>query len=276
MKIVERGNGVPVVLVPGIQGRWEWMAPAVDALAARCRVITFSLADEPSAAWPARGIGFDAYVEQIGQALDTLRLERAVICGVSYGGLIAAAFLRRYPERVAGLVLVSAIPPSWAPDARARFFMRRPRLLLPLFLLSSLRLHREIAAASAGWWQGIAASLRQGGRALTHFPAPDRMARRATLIVGAALDGLAAIHVPTLVMTGETALDRVVPTALTAEYTRIWPHAATATLARTGHLGLVTRPEAFADAVVPFAQACEQAGEAGLKTRGYVPERRVG
>ena len=119
MRVVDRGSGVPVVLVPGIQGRWEWMAPAVEALAARCRVITFSLADEPSAAWPARGIGFDAYVEQIGQALDTLRLERAVICGVSYGGLIAAAFLRRYPERVAGLVLVSAIPPSWAPDARA-------------------------------------------------------------------------------------------------------------------------------------------------------------
>ncbi len=70
MRVVDRGSGVPVVLVPGIQGRWEWMAPAVEALAARCRVITFSLADEPSAAWPARGIGFDAYVEQIGQALD--------------------------------------------------------------------------------------------------------------------------------------------------------------------------------------------------------------
>ena len=214
MRVVDRGSGVPVVLVPGIQGRWEWMAPAVEALAARCRVITFSLADEPSAAWPSRGIGFDAYVEQVGQALDTLRLERAVICGVSYGGLIAAAFLRRYPERVAGLVLVSAIPPSWSPDARARFFMRRPRLLLPLFLLSSLRLHREIAAASAGWWQGIAASLRHGVLALTHLPAPERMARRATLDRRRRIDGLAAIHVPTLVMTGEARLDRVVPTAL--------------------------------------------------------------
>ena len=267
MRVVDRGSGVPVVLVPGIQGRWEWMAPAVEALAARCRVITFSLADEPSAAWPSRGIGFDAYVEQVGQALDTLRLERAVICGVSYGGLIAAGFLRRYPERVAGLVLVSAIPPSWSPDARARFFMRRPRLLLPLFLLSSLRLHREIAAASAGWWQGIAASLRHGVLALTHFPAPERMARRATLTTGAAMDGLAAIHVPTLVMTGEARLDRVVPTALTQEYTRVWPHAATVTLARTGHLGLVTRPEAFADAVVPFAETCD---------RPHETRRRVG
>jgi pimeloyl-ACP methyl ester carboxylesterase len=276
MNIIDRGSGVPVVLVPGIQGRWEWMAPAVDALATRCRVITFSLADEPSAKWPARGSGFDAYVEQVGQALDALHLDRAVICGVSYGGLVASAFLRRHPERVTGLALVSAIPPSWKPDARARFFMRRPNLLLPLFLLSSLRLHREIAAAVSGWWPGIMASARQGLRSLTHFPAPGRMARRAAMTGEAAVDGLPDIHVPTLVITGERGLDRVVPTTLTAEYCRIWPHATAVTLEHTGHLGLVTRPDAFADAVVSFAESCEGTeAEAGLKTRGYV-RRRVG
>jgi len=258
---------VPVVLVPGIQGRWEWMAPAVDALAGRCRVITFSLADEPSARWPPRGTGFNAYVEQIGQALDALHVQRAVICGVSYGGLVAAAFLRRHPERVAGLVLVSAIPPSWTPDSRVRILMRWPRLLLPVFLLGALRLYPEIAAASTHWWAGIAASVRQGTRALTHFPAPGRMARRAAITAEAALDGLAGVRVPTLVVTGEAGLDRVVPTALTAEYTRIWPHAQGVTLAHTGHLGLVTRPEVFAGAVAPFAEACE-----GTEDR----ERRVG
>ena len=274
MRLVDRGSGVPIVLVPGIQGRWEWMSPAVEALAGRCRVITFSLADEPSAEFRTQRTGFDAYVEQIAAALDTLRIQRAVICGVSYGGLVAAAFLRRHPERVAGLALVSAIPPSWTPDARARFFMRSPVLLLPLFLLSSLRLHREIAAAVPGWWRGVKASIEQGWRSLTHFPAPARMARRAAITGEAALDGLAGIQVPTLVVTGEEALDRVVPTALTGEYTRIWPHARTVTLAHTGHLGLVTRPEAFAEAVVPFAEGCkgEQSPEAGLKTRGHRTE----
>jgi pimeloyl-ACP methyl ester carboxylesterase len=233
----------------------------VDALAARCRVITFSLADEPSAGWPARGTGFGSYVEQIAQALDALHLRHAVICGVSYGGLVAAAFLRQHPERVAGLALVSAIPPSWRPDARARFFMRSPVLLLPLFLLSSLRLHREIAAAVPGWWRGLAASVRQGWRSLTHFPAPGRMARRAAITGDAMLDGLEAIRVPTLVVTGEPGLDRVVPTALTAEYTRIWPHAAAVTLQRTGHLGLVTRPQEFARVIAEFAESAQMACE---------------
>jgi 3-oxoadipate enol-lactonase len=273
VKIVDRGSGVPVVLIPGIQGRWEWMAPAVEALAARCRVITFSLADEPSAQWPARGAGFDAYVEQVTQTLDARGLERAVVCGVSYGGLIAAAFAGRCPNRVASLALVSAIPPSWRPDARARFFMRRPRLLLPLFLLGSLRLYPEFAAASRGWWAALGPAMRQGARSLAHFPAPDRMARRAAIAGQADTSGLASVQVPVLVVTGTPGLDRVVPTQMTMEYTRIWPHATAVTLERTGHLGLVTRPDAFADVIVGFA---ESAG-AGLKTRNYEQHgRRVG
>jgi pimeloyl-ACP methyl ester carboxylesterase len=277
MKIVDRGSGIPIVVVPGIQGRWEWMSPAVDALAARCRVITFSLADEPSARWPTRGTGFDAYVEQVAQALDARGLERAVICGVSYGGLVAAAFATRYPQRVAGLALVSALPPSWRPDARAKFFMRSPNLLLPLFLLGSLRLYPEIAAAHDGWWAGIRAAVRQGARCLAHFPAPERMARRARIVADAAVDGLATVREPVLVVTGQPGLDRVVPAELTAEYARIWPHATAVTLERTGHLGLDTRPAEFAAIIARFAESCS--AEAGLKTRNHVretPGRRVG
>ena len=36
-----RGSGPPLVLVPGMQGRWEWMTPTVEALARRFRVGTF-------------------------------------------------------------------------------------------------------------------------------------------------------------------------------------------------------------------------------------------
>jgi len=274
VKIVDRGSGVPVVLIPGIQGRWEWMEAAVDALASRCRVITFSLADEPSAEWPSRSNGFDAYVEQVSQTLDARGLERAVVCGVSYGGLVAAAFAGRYPHRVAGLALVSAIPPSWRPDARARFFMRSPRLLLPLFLLGSLRLYPEFAAAYGGWLAALRPAIRQGARALVHFPAPDRMARRAAIAAEADASGLAAVHAPVLVVTGAPGLDRVVPTHVTAEYTRIWSRATAVTLERTGHLGLVTRADEFARIIVHFAEDCSR-DAAGLKACSH-EERRVG
>ena len=53
MHLIQRGTGRPIVLVPGIQGRYEWQLPTVDALAALGRVTTFSLCDEPTSgcAW---------------------------------------------------------------------------------------------------------------------------------------------------------------------------------------------------------------------------------
>ena len=254
MKIVDVGQGAPVVIVPGIQGRWEWMSPAVRALSRRCRVVTFSLADEPTCGGrfdPA--CGFDSYVEQVKDAMDLAGLSTAVVTGVSYGGLVAAAFAARYPHRVAGLVLVSAIPPGWAPDARVRFYLRAPTLLSPLFLIGSLRLYREIAAANPGVLSGMRAAARHGINALTHMFSPARMARRVHVLEGMQLDHeLSAMRMPTLVVTGDPTLDDVVPVRLTEQYSRVWPHAERVTIARTGHLGLITRPDAFADAVVPF------------------------
>jgi pimeloyl-ACP methyl ester carboxylesterase len=254
MKIVDLGSGPPLVIVPGIQGRWEWMKPAVGALARRCRVITFSLADEPScdAAFDA-GTGFSCYVDQIAEAMDSAGVHRAAICGVSYGGLIAAAFAARHPERTSALLLVSALPPGWAPDERVNFYLRAPRLLTPLFMIGALRMYREIAAATPGVLNGLAAARRHGWNVLTHMFSPARMARRVTLLRGLTLqDELSLVHVPTLVMTGEPSLDRVVPVSRTMEYLRLWPHAQHIALPRTGHLGLITRSDEFAKFVTTF------------------------
>jgi pimeloyl-ACP methyl ester carboxylesterase len=252
---VDVGSGEPIVFVPGIQGRWEWMRPSVAALAQHSRVLVFSLADEPTAnaVFDERD-GLGSYVRQIRDVMDAAGIERATVCGVSYGGLVAATFAARHPERVSSLVLVSAIPPSWAPDARARFFLRAPVLLSPLFCLASVRLHREIAAATPGVLQGVRASAGQAWRAITHMMSPRRMARRVHLLEGLSLaQELGSVSVRTLVVTGEPDLDRVVPVHLTREYLRLWPHAAEATLERTGHIGCVTRANEFARIVTQFA-----------------------
>jgi pimeloyl-ACP methyl ester carboxylesterase len=260
MRIVDRGGGTPIVVIPGIQGRWEWMEPAIDALAHRCHVVTYSLADDADS--------FDDLVEQLREALDAAGLQNAAICGVSYGGLIAAAFAARYPERVASVILVSAVPPSWQPDARVKFYLRAPRLLTPLFLVASLRMYREIAAANGGYLRGASAGIRHGLRVLTHMFSSTLMARRAQMLPDShAQAQMQAVHVPTLVVTGDSTLDRVVPVHKTREYLRLWPHAQSATIEHTGHLGLITRPDEFARVVVGFA---ESAG------RGADTRRRVG
>jgi pimeloyl-ACP methyl ester carboxylesterase len=269
MNLVDVGTGTPVVLIPGVQGRWEWMRPAVDALARRCRVVTFSLADEPtSGASFDPDHGFDAYVEQVRAALDQAGIEQAVICGVSYGGLVAAAFAARHPERTSALALVSALPPSWTPDARVRFYLRAPRLLMPVFLLASLRMYREIAAAASSTWQSIVISTSHSCTALRHMLSPTRMARRARLLPGSDLrDRMTDVELPVLIVTGEPHLDRVVPVAATHEYVKLWPHARVVRLERTGHIGLITRADAFAAIVAGFA------AETSGRTE---PRRRIG
>ena len=60
--MIDIGTGPPLVLIPGLQGRWEWMRPAVDALARRFRVLTFSLAGDNGSDTP---LGADARLRYI-------------------------------------------------------------------------------------------------------------------------------------------------------------------------------------------------------------------
>ena len=90
----------PLVLVPGIQGRWEYMRPAVDALARAFRVITFSLCDEPRPATVRPATRLRQLRRAGRRGARQSGIERATICGVSFGGLIALRFAARHPDRV--------------------------------------------------------------------------------------------------------------------------------------------------------------------------------
>jgi 3-oxoadipate enol-lactonase len=63
------------------------------------------------------------------------------------------------------------------------------------------------------------------------------------------------ISVPTLVVTGEEGLDRVVPVQSTRVYASLIPGAEYRKMPRTGHMGLLTQPSAFAELVSGFAHA---------------------
>ena len=263
--IVERGHGVPIIVVPGLQGRWEWMAPAIDALADYGRVVTYSLADERTSGCRCDvACGFQAYLAQLEAAFDEAGVERAVLVGVSYGGLIAAEFAARHPDRTLGLVLASALPFGWTPDARARFYLRAPRLLSPLFVLSSpLRMYPELRAATGGLAALARTAASQGWRVLRAPASPARMARRLAWSDAHPFSPRLPHDLPALIVTGEPGLDRVVPPASTARYRELLPQAELATLPRTGHIGLVTRAPEFAALVGGFAGRCAPPGAPG-------------
>src|SRR5262245_26770831 len=105
-RIVERGRGRPIVLIPGIQGRWEWMSGTMDALGAHGRAITYSLCDEPTSGFAWRDErGFENYLAQLDEVLNATGAAQPLLVGISYGGLIAAEYAARHPDRVAGMVI---------------------------------------------------------------------------------------------------------------------------------------------------------------------------
>jgi pimeloyl-ACP methyl ester carboxylesterase len=245
---VVRGSGQPLVLIPGIQGRWEWMRPAVDSLAHHFRVVTFSLHEGPGVLGSET---FDSYLEQVDAALAFSGCDRAVVCGVSYGGLIAVRYAATRPERVERLVIASAPSPSRGIDDRLRGYAMAPLRSAVTFVTGAPnRLGREIARALPDRRRCVATAAGYMASTLRYPGSARRMAVRIRRLAGLTLEADARlVRAPTLVITGEPDLDRVVPVADTREYLALVAGSVGVTLERTGHIGLVTRPDAFADTI---------------------------
>src|SRR5215831_17491331 len=119
MAWLEAGAGWPVVLLhafPLHSGMWR---PQLERVPEGWRFIA---PDFPgfgaSAALPPEG-AIDDYAAAIGNLMDDLELDDAVIAGLSMGGYVAFAMFRQLPARFSGLVLADTRPQADTPDGRA-------------------------------------------------------------------------------------------------------------------------------------------------------------
>jgi 3-oxoadipate enol-lactonase len=243
--MVDVGSGPAIVLIPGIQGRWEWMRPSIRALAGEWRVLSGSLPAEP---------GFDRLVSYVDGLLDDAHVSSAVICGISFGGLVALRYAIKRPERVRALILVSTPGPRWKPAAHQARSLRWPLLSLPLFLAGAARRSwRELRETLPDVRTRLVFCAGWGMQVLAAPGVPWRMASRGRLAETESFEGdCLRVTMPTLVIAGERALDKVVPVDDTMEYVNLIPGAEFRRLERTGHLGTVSAPDRFASIVSTF------------------------
>jgi 3-oxoadipate enol-lactonase len=250
------GSGPPLIVVPGIQGRWEWLRPALDALQRNCRTVSYSLCGDFGAGWrvdPA--LGFENYLRQLDHVFDRAKVERATVCGISYGGFIALRYAATRPHRVSRLILASSPSPGWEPNPRQRGYIARPWISTPAFLATAPgRLWPEIHAAFDNVPERLAFCATHMARVAMAPAIPSLMAAR--IVEQQSMDfaeDCAAVRCPTLVTSGEPHLDAVVPVEATQRYLSLIAGAKYAMIERTGHLGLLTRAETFASIVAEFA-----------------------
>ena len=253
--MLDVGSGPTLLLIPGIQGRWEWMQPSIDALAREFRVITASLPGEPGVDMPlGDDTNFDSFVRYIDDVLDAAGVSDAVVCGVSFGGLIALRYAATRSHRVRGLILVSTPGPRWKLEPHLARYARWPTLSSPLFALGAVgRYWRELRTLYPSLPAQLNVSASTSWRVVRAPAIPHRMSRRARLAERQDFEAdCAGVTAPTLVVTGERDLDRVVPCDETMRYVALIPGARFQLFERTGHLGTVLAPERFAAIVSGF------------------------
>jgi pimeloyl-ACP methyl ester carboxylesterase len=256
--MVDKGAGTPLVIVPGIQGRWEWMEPSVAALAREHRVITASLPGEPGVEMSFDAdADFDLFVRYLDRVLDASGVREVIMCGVSFGGLIALRYAARRRDRVRGLILVSTPGPRWRLNRIQARYAQWPALSSPLFVLGAVRRGwREMRALYPHPAARISAGVRAAWCVVRAPAAPRRMSRRARLAERQNFEAdCTCVTVPTLVVTGERELDQVVPCEETMSYLKLIRGSSFQLFERTGHLGTVLAPERFAAIVSRFCRA---------------------
>jgi pimeloyl-ACP methyl ester carboxylesterase len=185
----------------------------------------------------------DVVADDLAGLLDAEGLDRVVLGGLSMGGYVAMAFLRRFADRVAALVLAdtkASADPEPTRDNRQRIARtvlaeRSPRVLLEEVVPGLvgettarcrpdvLRRVRELAAAAP--------------------PEAVAWAQRAMAARADAFGTLRATAVPALVVVGEE--DRLATVDDARAMAEALPHGRLLTVARAGHLTAMEDPAEF-------------------------------
>jgi pimeloyl-ACP methyl ester carboxylesterase len=203
------GEGIPVILSNGLCTTCENFRPQVEA---------FVDAGAQLILWDYRGHGrsespddpaaytLDRVLGDLGSVLDWAAPgRRAVVGGVSFGGLASLHFSRKDPERVRGLILIATGPGFKNPEAGARWAELTEKSASLIENEGSSAFVKSRAAPSLIGLSPDSPAARAAARAiarqdpvgLVHFQ------RQVAARVPSVIDELAEIDCPALVAVGE-------------------------------------------------------------------------
>lgn len=246
-----RGDGPALLLVHGFPlDRTIWKHQV--ATLAGWRRIAPDLRGLGSSDTPEDGYSIAKYADDLVRLLDRLRVQKAVVAGLSMGGYIAFELMRRYRERVAGLILCDTKAGADSDEARRGReemidLVRRkgaeaiadrmlPRLLgrttqqtQPVVVT---QVREMITRASVPGIAGALAAMRDR---------PD------------STDLLPTIDVPTLVVAGSE--DELIPPSVAKEMTAAIPSAAVTVISGAGHIPSLEAPTAVSRVIAEFLEA---------------------
>lgn len=236
----ENGGGTPILFLHGVGSDKSVWAPQLAYFGRGCRAVAFDYpgyGESDSIAGASR----DDFALATLTALDALGIERAHICGLSLGGVIAIAVHALAPQRCRSLILADSF--AVHPDGRG-IFERSVAASTDLRALAEARVDVLLAQPAD---PEIRAEVVETMAKID--PAAYRIGAEAVWLADQR-DRAAAIRVPTLVLCGSE--DKVTPPALSRELAALIPGARYAEIAGAGHLSNLEQPAAFNRLVEEF------------------------
>jgi pimeloyl-ACP methyl ester carboxylesterase len=100
----DNGDGRPIVWIHGFPHASAIFQPQVTI--ARARHIRIDLQGFGASAPPSGPVAMADYSREIIAVLDHLRIEKAILAGISMGGYILMQMLRDAPQRIEGVILI--------------------------------------------------------------------------------------------------------------------------------------------------------------------------
>ena len=231
-------TGIPIVLIRGLGTQMiEWSPCLLDGLvAADFRVITFDnrdvgLSDRASSDYALADMAHDVV-----RLLDGLGIPRAVIFGISLGGVIAQHLAFAYPERI--LALFPVMTSSGAPDLprpAAEVFARLSATASDRASSIALNAENRALFGSPGWPEPLESRLAAAALAYdrSYYPAGIARQMRAVVSDGSRVERLRQVRLPTCVIHGLD--DPLIPFAAGAHVAASIPGARLEPIPGMGH-----------------------------------------
>jgi pimeloyl-ACP methyl ester carboxylesterase len=191
----------------------------------------------------------DDYAGDLIDLLDTLRIEEAVVCGLSIGGYISFALLRHAARYVRGLVLADTRSQADTPEG----VENRKRMLTLLAERGTTAIVDEMLPKLLGpttLAQRPELADRLRTLALSNPPEAIAGAIRALMTRPDSTPLLREIRCPTLIIVGEE--DSLTPPAFSEEMHRAIAGSELVIVPGAGHLSSLERPDAFDAALTRF------------------------
>jgi 3-oxoadipate enol-lactonase len=241
-----RGEALPIVFLHGVGSDKSVWAPQLRHFGRARRAVAFDYPGYGESEPPREGTTRDDYAAAIFAAMDALGIERAHICGLSLGGVVAIAMHHLHSQRCASLILADTF--AVHPDGRA-IYERSVAGSIDLGSMAEAR---------------VDVLLAQPADPAVRSEVVETMARidPAAYRIGAEAVWLAeqsfracAIQEPALVLCG--AEDKVTPPALSGELASLIPQARLELIEGAGHIANFEKPDEFNCVVEEFIREVE-------------------